>query len=120
MTFILLLLVRIRVNFSVIKIIGESTICINFKGYTIQGHRLFQCIAPSVFGIISDRKRMAIVKKIEKTGTKAAPNTSVAYIPAILAPAVLAIVFNINIAAIGFDIFVFISMNIRASLPLFC
>jgi hypothetical protein len=51
---------------------------------------------------------MARVNTIEKSGTKAAPNILWAYIPAIVAPAVLAIVLRMSIAAIGTEICFFI------------
>ena len=54
-----------------------------------------------VLGIISDKNKMAIVKRTENTAIIDGPSTSAAYIPAMVAPAVLAMVFNIRIAAIG-------------------
>jgi hypothetical protein len=72
-----------------------------------------------VLGMISARKRMAKVNTIEKTGTRTDPNTLWAYIPAIVAPAVLAIVLRMSMAAIGTEILFFIWIIIKANLLVF-
>jgi hypothetical protein len=72
-----------------------------------------------VLGMISAKKRIAKVNTIEKSGTRTAPNILWAYIPAIVAPAVLAIVLRMSIAAIGTEICFFIWIIIEASLLVF-
>jgi hypothetical protein len=62
---------------------------------------------------------MARVNTIEKSGTRTAPNILWAFIPAIVAPAVLATVWRMSIAAIGTEICFFIRTIIEANLSVF-
>jgi len=56
---------------------------------------------PTVFGMISEKNRIVRVKTIEKYNSLSSPKTDTAAAPAMDAPAVLAMVFNVKIAVIG-------------------
>ena len=65
--------------------------------------RLFQYLAPIVFGIISVITKIKIVKMPDTTPSDASPNNFVASAPTPAAPIVWATVFNDNIADKGLN-----------------
>ena len=90
---------------------GLSINLMKARGRTINDHNRLQWTAPIVLGIISEKNKMLRVNKIEKSGTFDPPKIFAAYIPANVAPAVLAIVFKMRIDEIGAEIFFFIFKN---------
>ena len=84
------------------------------SGRTIKDHNRLQWTAPIVLGIISEKNKIPSVNTIENSRTFDPPQTLAAYIPASVAPAVLAMVFKIKIEEMGAAIFFFIFKNWEA------
>ena len=80
---------------------GHISTIRTLQEYAVKLLRRFQWCAPRVFGMISEKIRIASVSAAEVSVTKVEPNTICAWAPTPAAPKVLAMVLRLRIAASG-------------------